>query len=105
MEPIKSVVLDAFKHVEETSSIKIHIINTDKDHIHMIVSFPHEYSISQTVNRLKQCSTHYIYSNEREYMKKFYWGKKEILWSHSYFVSTIGYVSDSNVMKYIEHQG
>ena len=80
-------------------------MNTDKDHIHMIVSFPPEYSISQTINRLKQCSTNYIYNHEKNYLRQFYYKTKNVLWSHSYFVSTIGYVSDSKVIDYIENQG
>ena len=47
---IKESVFEAFRLVENNSHIKIHNMNIDGDHIHMIVSFPPEYSLSQTVH-------------------------------------------------------
>lgn len=105
LEPIKNKVLDAFKYTEEHSDIKIHYINTDKDHIHLLISFPPKYSISQTINRLKQCSTNYLYHECYDYLKHFYWRKKKMLWSDSYFCSTIGMISESKVSEYIKNQG
>ena len=102
---IKSSVFDSFKWIEDTSDIKIHIMTVDKDHVHLIISFPHKYSITQTINRLKQGTTRYLYIHNLEHLKKFYWKKKNILWSSSYFISTIGYVSDNNVTTYIKNQG
>jgi len=43
-------------------------------------------------------------SNE-EYLKKYYWKGKHILWTHGYFCSTIGDVSEQTLKKYIENQG
>ena len=40
-------------------------MNLDADHIHLLLSFPPDYSLSQTVNRLKQMTTNYLYRNER----------------------------------------
>ena len=71
-------------------------MNLDADHIHLLLSFPPDYSLSQTVNRLKQMTTNYLYRNERtkNWLKQFYWKKKRLLWTHGYFVSTIGKVSE-----------
>lgn len=101
---IKESVINTFKEVQNNSHIKIHNINIDKDHIHMIISFPPEYSLSQTVNRLKQYTTNRLYKNYYDYLKKYYWSKKKILWSHSYFCSTIGMISESKVDEYINNQ-
>lgn len=89
LDEIKQDVFDAFRYVEDKSHIKIYNMNLDADHIHLLLSFPPDYSLSQTVNRLKQ----------------FYWKKKRLLWTHGYFVSTIGKVSEKIVFNYIENQG
>ena len=82
-------------------------MNLDANHIHPLLSFPPDYSLSQTVNRLKQMTTNYLYRNERtkNWLKQFYWKKKRLLWTHGYFVSTIGKVSEKIVFNYIENQG
>ena len=52
-------------------------------------------------------TTNYLYRNERteKWLKQFYWKKKRLLWTHGYFVSTIGKVSEKTVFNYIENQG
>lgn len=79
----------------------------DKDHIHLLVKIPPVYSIEQTVRRLKQISTNYVYNDFNTYMhlKKFYWKNKKVLWTHGYFCSTIGEVSEKHLTEYIENQG
>ena len=51
--------------------------------------------------------TNYLYRNERieMWLKQFQWKKKRLLWTHGYFVSTIGKVSEKIVFEYIEKQG
>ena len=107
MNEIKQDVFDAFRYVEDKSHIKIYNINLDADHIHLLLSFPPDYSLSQTVNRLKQMTTNYLYRNEQteKWLRQFYWKKKRLLWTHSYFVSTRGKVSEKIVFNYIENQG
>lgn len=107
LDEIKQDVFDAFRYVEDKSHIKIYNINLDADHIHLLLSFPPDYSLSQTVNRLKQMTTNYLYRNEltEKWLKQFYWKKKRLLWTHGYFVSTIGKVSEKIVFNYIENQG
>lgn len=38
------------------------------------------------------------------YLKKFYWSNKKKLWSESYFITTIGNVSENKVLEYIKNQ-
>lgn len=105
LDQIKDQVLESFKYTEEHSHLKIHYMNTNKDHIHLLVSFPPQYSISQTISRLKQCTTNYLYRTYESYLRRFYWRKKRMLWSDGYFCSTIGSVSEEKVATYIENQG
>ena len=65
---IKDDVFVAFRYVEDKSDITIHTMKNLEDyHIHLIVSFPVKYSISQTISRLKELTTNYIYG-EKEHV-------------------------------------
>ena len=105
LENIRQEVFDAFKYCESKSNFKIHTMNLEADHIHLIVSFPVTYSIGQTVSRLKQMTTNYLYRIHNNYLRKFYWKKKRLLWTHGYYVGTLGQVSEKTVWAYIENQG
>ena len=104
LDPIKELVFESFRYTEQHSDLKIHCMNIDNDHIHLLVSFPPKYSISQTISRLKQCSTNYLYRSNNDYFKRYFWKKKRILWSDSYFCSTIGSISETKVLDYIKNQ-
>ena len=105
LSQIHDVVIDAFRYVESKSNFQILAIELDKDHVHMLVEFKPRYSIEQVVARLKQMSTYFIWKKGEQHLKKFYWKKHHVLWTHGYFCSTIGDVSEKTLKKYIEQQG
>lgn len=107
LNEIRDTILDSFKYAESISHFRILKMELDKDHIHLLVKIPPVYSIEQTVRRLKQISTNYVYNDFNAYMhlKKFYWKNKKVLWTHGYFCSTIGEVSEKHLTEYIENQG
>ena len=88
LDEIKQDVFDAFRYVEDKSHIKIYNMNLDANHIHLLLSFPPDYSLSQTVNRLKQMTTNYLYRNERtkNLLKQFYWEKKTFIIFWQFFL-------------------
>ncbi len=77
-------------------------VNTDEDHIHLLVSIPPKMSVSKAVNVLK--------SNSARAMRlKFpliqtMYDRHIGVWSDGYFVSTVG-LNEEQIRKYIEHQG
>ena len=97
-------VIDAFKYVQAKSDFDILKMELDKDHIHFLLEFKPSLSIDSVVNRLKSMSTNYLYKIQNAYLRNFYWNKNE-LWTHRYFVSTIGEVSQKTLEHYIENQG
>jgi len=105
LNPIHDTILDAFRYCEEKSHFKILAMELDQDHIHLLITFKPAYSIEQTVRRLKQMTTQYIYDRCEAYLRQFYWKSKKVLWTHGYFCSTIGSVSEETVRQYIENQG
>jgi len=105
LNDIRDSVLSAFNYAESISQFKILIMEVDKDHIHILITFKPNISISQVVRRLKQITTIYLWKNNEQFLKKFYWKNKKILWTGGYFASTIGEVSEETLKHYIENQG
>ncbi len=79
-------------------------METDEDHIHILLEYKPTVFISELVKQLKQYSTHLMWRNYRAYLAKQYW-KHQILWSDGYFASSIGQVSQEIVERYIQNQG
>ena len=71
-----------------------------KDHVHMLLSIPPKYSVSQVMGYLKGKSTLMIYDRHPELQSK--WDKA--FWARGYYVETIGNITDEAVQKYIKEQ-
>lgn len=52
------------------SNFVIDIMETDKDHIHLLLDITPNYSISSIVNRLKAISTNRIWKTQKQYLQK-----------------------------------
>ena len=74
---------------------------TTCDHVHCFVSAPPTLSISTLLKYLKGITGRKLYEQFPEIRDKLWEGQ---LWNHSYYVETIGSVSEENIRKYIEHQ-
>lgn len=71
------------------------------DHVHCFVSAPPKLSITQIVKYLKGISGRKLYERFPEIIQKLWKGQ---LWNHSYYVETVGSVSEENIRKYIQKQ-
>ena len=98
-EYLKKLMLGIGRQLPEIEIIEV---NTDKDHVHMLLSIPPKFSISEVVKEVK-AKTGLRMRRKFPFLDKVYWGKGGI-WSRGYFVSTVG-VSESTIRKYIEMQG
>jgi len=83
--------------------IKVFEVNTDKDHIHLLVSVAPKMSISNAVRILK-CNTARPMTRKFKYLEKVYYDDKNGIWSTGYFMSTVG-INESVIKQYIEMQG
>jgi putative transposase len=79
-------------------------METDKDHIHMLLEYSPKVSVSTIVKQLKQYSTYQMWQYHGSYLSKQYW-KHQTLWSDGYFACSIGQVSQEIIEKYIQNQG
>ena len=79
-------------------------METDKDHVHILLEYNTKNSIADMVKKIKQYSTHQMWCYHGKYLSKHYW-KHKILWSDGYFPCSIGQVSQDIIEKYIQNQG
>ena len=103
-ESIDTKVKETFKDIESKSDFIIDIMETDKDHIHLLVSYSPKISISSIVRKLKQESTITLWKCFPAYLSKYFW-KEHTFWSDGYFACSIGEANPETIRKYIENQG
>lgn len=49
-------------------------VNTgDGNHVHMLVSIPPDMTISATVSRIKQLTTHELWNKHPAHLRRYYW--------------------------------
>lgn len=70
------------------------------DHIHMLVSIPPKYSVSQFMGYLKGKSSLMIFDRHANLKYKF--GNRHF-WAEGYYVSTVG-LNEATIRKYIQEQ-
>ncbi len=74
-------------------------METDRDHIHLLISCDPQFGIHKVVKRMKGRSSRLLRS-EFAILRS----RLPSLWTNSYFVSTVGGVSLEVVKRYIENQ-
>lgn len=92
------------QNISDLSDFDIEVMETDKDHIHMMVRSEPKLSPLQIVRRLKQMSTTGMWKKHENYLKQVFY-RENTLWTDGYFVSSVGNVSQETIKKYIESQG
>lgn len=79
-------------------------METDKDHIHLLISYDTTDRVRDIVRQIKQKTTYYLWQKYSGFLSSQYW-KRKIFWSDGYFACSIGEVSSAAIQKYIESQG
>lgn len=79
-------------------------METDRDHVHILLQYNPTDNVSGIVSTLKQHSTYLAWKHNASMLRHYYW-KEKPLWSDGYFAASIGQVSQSTIEHYIENQG
>jgi putative transposase len=95
-EHIRAKVEEVFLDVAEHHGFEIEEMRVAPDHVHIFLSFPPRYSISQVVGMLKSISASEIFERYSE-VKKQLWGGE--FWEEGYFVRTVGDKVTADLMK------
>ena len=99
-DDVKQKIFD----IADTCGYEIIAMETDKDHLHFLISYDTTDRVCDIVKIVKQETTYYLWQKYGSFLSKQYW-KKRIFWSDGYFACSIGEVSSATIQKYIESQG
>jgi putative transposase len=75
LEPISEELKQIIFDIAKESDFKILEMETDKDHIHLLIKSEPKVSVLSIVRKLKQESTNRIWKTQKEYPEKYYWVK------------------------------
>lgn len=101
---IKEIMIDISNH--DDSKFSIDILESDKNHIHLMIDYQPSVKLSQIVRRIKQISTYHIWKLFKNELHSFYWrADKHMFWSDGYFVASTGDASTKTIYHYIKNQG
>lgn len=97
---VKSTVCD----IAIRNGYIITAMETDGDHIHILLDYHPTDRICDIVKALKQQTTHRLWEQYHTYLATQYWGKR-IFWSNGYFTCSVGEASAETIQRYIQNQG
>ena len=97
---IKQDIGQMFRKLCEYKGIEIIEAEACKDHIHMLLSIPPKYSVSQIMGYLKGKSSLMIF--EKYANLKYKYGNRNF-WCRGYYVSTVG-ANKKAIQEYIRNQ-
>jgi putative transposase len=104
---VKNIDIDIKQILFEISQLKgftIKTMQSDIDHIHILIETSPYFSPLEIAHQLKQISTFRIWKKYSTELKKHFW-KERTFWSDGYFVCSTGDASTETIQKYIESQG
>ena len=94
----------AFYEESDNSKFSIDIMESDKDRIHLLISYSPDISKTSIVRRLKQKSVHVLRNKHAQFLTD-YFRKEHTFRSESCFMCSIGEADPDTIRKYIENQG
>ena len=101
-EDVELYLKDLVQQIAADKGFTVHLFECGEgDHVHCFVSGPPKLSITDIVKYLKGITGRKLFEQFPEIREKLWKGQ---LWNHSYYVETIGSVSEENIRRYIENQ-
>ena len=99
MPPVDERLKQLIGEVALEHDFFVHELEVMPDHVHLFVECDPTRSVAEIVNRFKGATSRFL-RQEFPHLRS----RLPTLWSRSYFVSSVGAVSESAVRKYIENQ-
>ena len=101
---IDDFVKRAISYLADQNNWAIIAMETEKDHIHILLEYDATERICDFISIIKQRTTRWLWTRYRYILNKQYW-EKHIFWSDGYFACSIGEVSSATIEKNIAEQG
>ena len=100
---IKDDFIDIITNICINNNYEIVEINTDKDHVHMLLGLSPQDSIPVVIKTLKGVSARLLNQKHSNEISKVLWGGH--IWSPSYYIATTSDNVMDNIKTYIINQG
>ena len=89
-----------YQFCKQKELVEVLELNVKPDHIHLVMSIPPKYSVSNVMGYLKGKLALRLF-DKYEHLGRRYWGRH--LWSRGYCVSTIG-LDEEKIRQYVKWQ-
>jgi putative transposase len=99
-EVAKYVVQQIHLLASQKDDVEVIEVNVQPDHVHLVVSIPPKYAVSQFMGFLKGKLALRLFDRFPQ-LRKRYWGQH--VWSRGYCVSTVG-LDEERIIKYVKWQ-
>ena len=94
-------IRDLIRKICADVEVEILAGNVRRDHVHLLLSYPPQLSISKLVQKLKGVTSRKLLQESGRLRKEF-WGHH--LWARGYFAVSTGNVTDEVIAEYIKNQ-
>jgi putative transposase len=97
---LRYVKQQIYRLSNQKDGVEVLEVNVQPEHVHLVVSIPPKYAVSQYMGFLKGKLALRLFDQYPE-LRKRYWGQH--VWSKGYCVSTIG-LDEERILKYVRWQ-
>ena len=99
---IETSLMAIIHKIAKDNDFEILEANTDKDHIHLLISCSPQHYIPSIMKALKGVSARLLMKAHGDFLKQNLLGSH--LWNSSYFVATVSENTEAQIREYIERQ-
>lgn len=99
---VEKRLLELLKQIAVDNGFDILEINTDKDHVHLLINCSPQHYIPNMIKAMKGVSARLLMKEYGNSLRKKLWGGH--LWNPSYFVATGSENTEEQIRKYIQNQ-
>lgn len=92
---------ELFEECCQMNEWKIHELNVQKDHVHLLIQLNPRNSVAEVMQRLKGGSSRVIRMEYPE-LEEFLWG--DSFWCDGYFAESVGTKNENMIKDYIKYQ-
>lgn len=99
---IETSLIIIIRKIAKDNDFEILEVNTDKDHIHLLINCSPQHYIPSMIKALKGVSARLLMKEYGNTLKQKLWGGH--LWNPSYFVATVSENTEYQIREYIQRQ-
>ncbi len=99
---IETSFIIIIRKIAKDNDFEILEVNTDKDHIHLLINCSPQHYIPSMIKALKGVSARLLMKKYGNTLKEKLWGGH--LWNPSYFVATVSENTEYQIREYIQRQ-